>query len=94
MAHPPDRGSSPRYKTPKKNVKVDCAGPQTGFGPLTESQQEPYHGQIAVPGRIISLYFVPYEFLLHKGTTIPDTLPGHIQVFDVCFASLFAFQFE
>ena len=36
----------------------------------------------------------PYEFLLHKGTTVPDTLPGHIQVFDVCFAPLFAFQFE
>ena len=36
----------------------------------------------------------PYEFLLHKGTTVPDTLPGNIQVLDVCFASLFAFQFE
>ena len=59
--------------------------------PLTESQQEPYHGHIAVPGRILSLYFVPYEFATHKGTTVPDTLPGHIQVFNVCFASLFAF---
>jgi hypothetical protein len=71
-----------------------CASSQTGFDPLTEPQQKPYHGHIAVPGRVISLYFVPYEFATHKGTTVPDTLPGHIQVFDVCFAPLFAFQFE
>jgi len=67
------------------------ASQQTGFGPLTEPQQKSYYGHIAVPGRIISLYFVPYEFATHKGTTVPDTLPGHIQVFDVCFAPLFAF---
>ena len=36
----------------------------------------------------------PYEFATHKGTTIPDTLPGNIQVLDVCFAPFFAFQFE